>query len=43
MTNLLRIAFAIVSLGVAAANAQTTAYHSPAQNYYQNSWMGGGD
>jgi hypothetical protein len=41
MKTLLRAAFAVVSLGVAAANGQPAAYHAPAHNYYQNNWMAG--
>jgi hypothetical protein len=39
MKTLILAAFAVVSLGVAAANSQTVAYRAPAHNYYQNNWM----
>jgi hypothetical protein len=39
MKTLLRAALAVVTIGVAAANGQTSHYHTPTQNYYQNSWM----
>src|ERR1700744_909268 len=39
MKIMLRAAFAVVTIGVAAANGQTAHYHTPTQNYYQNSWM----
>jgi hypothetical protein len=42
MKTLIRAAFTVLSLGVAAAHGQTAAYHTPAHNYYQNNWMAGG-
>jgi hypothetical protein len=39
MKTLIRAAFAVVSLGITVANGQTTHYHTPTTNYYQNNWM----
>ena len=43
MQTLIRAAFAVLTLGVAAAHGQATPYHTPANNYYQNNWMAGGN
>lgn len=41
MKILLRAAFTVLTLGVAAANGQASQYHTPPHNYYQNNWMSG--
>ena len=43
MKNLILAAFAVLSLGVGAANAQSMAHSAPPhQNASQNNWMAGG-
>ena len=41
MKTLIRAAFTVLSLGVAAAHGEPSHYHTPAYNYYQNNWMAG--
>ncbi|MEA2773597.1 MAG: hypothetical protein QOD93_6559 [Acetobacteraceae bacterium] len=48
MKNMFLTAFAVVTLGIGAANAQSeghpsAGYHAPAHNFYQNNWMSGAD
>jgi hypothetical protein len=42
MKAVFRAALVVIGLGAAMATAQAGEYHTPAQNYYQNNWMGGG-
>jgi hypothetical protein len=43
MKTLIRAAFTVLSLGIAAAQAQPSHYNTPSHNYYQNNWMASGD
>ena len=38
MKNVILAVFAVLSLSIAAPNAQAR-YHAPPQNFYQNNWM----
>jgi hypothetical protein len=40
MKTMILAAIAAIGFGVAVANAEKpTAYHAPANNFYQNNWM----
>jgi hypothetical protein len=40
MKNLILAAFAAIVLGTSIVSADATTYRAPANNYYQNNWMG---
>ncbi len=43
MKTIILTLFAVLTIGIGAAMAGALAsYHAPAQNFYQNNWMGGG-
>ena len=43
MKMMILAAIAAVGLGVTAVNVQAAVYHAPANNFYQNNWLQGGD
>ena len=42
MKTIILVALAALSLSVRAANADTSSYSAPSQNYQQNNWTAGG-
>ncbi|HEX3573032.1 MAG TPA: hypothetical protein VHU42_00405 [Rhodopila sp.] len=40
MKTLILAAFTAIVLGTGIARAESSGYHAPAHNYYQNNWMG---
>ncbi|HET6309298.1 MAG TPA: hypothetical protein VFG12_19050 [Rhodopila sp.] len=43
MKTFIRATFTVLVLGIATAQAQSSPYHTPAYNYYQNNWMSSGE